>query len=161
VHREADDRKSRKSKAERDVCGMAGPARFERATLCLEGRCSIQLSYGPVRLFYQRNRNPSPNYATSSLRGEAKAYTSTWIVMSGKFSPKNPLPHCVRCSHANTSGRLCFHLSNARQSKTFCDIVLVIDAYRSVQLLTRKMRCIHAGRLSSRERRISETCILR
>ena len=25
---------------------MARPARFERATLCLEGRCSIQLSYG-------------------------------------------------------------------------------------------------------------------
>ncbi len=28
---------------------MVGPARFERATLCLEGRCSIQLSYGPVQ----------------------------------------------------------------------------------------------------------------
>ncbi len=28
---------------------MVGPARFERATLCLEGRCSIQLSYGPVK----------------------------------------------------------------------------------------------------------------
>jgi hypothetical protein len=25
---------------------LARPARFERATLCLEGRCSIQLSYG-------------------------------------------------------------------------------------------------------------------
>jgi hypothetical protein len=25
---------------------MARPARIERATLCLEGRCSIQLSYG-------------------------------------------------------------------------------------------------------------------
>jgi hypothetical protein len=36
---------------------MVGPARFERATLCLEGRCSIQLSYGPVRLFYQCRRN--------------------------------------------------------------------------------------------------------
>src|SRR5438309_4658512 len=36
---------------------MVGPARFERATLCLEGRCSIQLSYGPVGLFYQRTRN--------------------------------------------------------------------------------------------------------
>ena len=29
---------------------MAGPARFERATLCLEGRCSIRLSYGPLLL---------------------------------------------------------------------------------------------------------------
>src|SRR5258707_2970614 len=28
----------------------SGPARFERATLCLEGRCSIHLSYGPVLL---------------------------------------------------------------------------------------------------------------
>jgi hypothetical protein len=27
---------------------MARPARLERATLCLEGRCSIQLSYGRV-----------------------------------------------------------------------------------------------------------------
>ncbi len=25
---------------------MARPPRFERGTLCLEGRCSIQLSYG-------------------------------------------------------------------------------------------------------------------
>ena len=25
---------------------MARPARFERTTTCLEGRCSIQLSYG-------------------------------------------------------------------------------------------------------------------
>jgi hypothetical protein len=25
---------------------MARPARFERTTACLEGRCSIQLSYG-------------------------------------------------------------------------------------------------------------------
>ena len=28
------------------VDGVARPARVERATLCLEGRCSIQLSYG-------------------------------------------------------------------------------------------------------------------
>jgi hypothetical protein len=27
---------------------VVGPARFERATLCLEGRCSIHLSYGPI-----------------------------------------------------------------------------------------------------------------
>ena len=29
-----------------DIEKMARPARFELATLCLEGRCSIQLSYG-------------------------------------------------------------------------------------------------------------------
>ena len=28
---------------------MVGPARLERATLCLEGRCSIHLSYGPMK----------------------------------------------------------------------------------------------------------------
>ena len=27
---------------------MVTPARLERATLCLEGRCSIQLSYGAM-----------------------------------------------------------------------------------------------------------------
>ena len=30
----------------KDIEKMARPARFELATLCLEGRCSIQLSYG-------------------------------------------------------------------------------------------------------------------
>jgi hypothetical protein len=46
------------------LIGMVGPARFERATLCLEGRCSIQLSYGPMRSFYQRKRNRErQNYA--------------------------------------------------------------------------------------------------
>jgi hypothetical protein len=29
-----------------EAFGLATPARFELATLCLEGRCSIQLSYG-------------------------------------------------------------------------------------------------------------------
>ena len=28
---------------------MARPERFELPTLCLEGRCSIQLSYGRIR----------------------------------------------------------------------------------------------------------------
>ena len=30
---------------------MACPARFERATYALEGRCSIQLSYGQMDFF--------------------------------------------------------------------------------------------------------------
>ena len=58
---------------------------------------------------------------------------------------------------AKPSADYTFLCANARQSKSFCDIVLIIDAYRLFQLLTREMRCIHAGRLSSRERRISET----
>ena len=35
---------------------MARPARFERATLCLEGRCSIQLSYGRSNLNFSHNK---------------------------------------------------------------------------------------------------------
>jgi hypothetical protein len=31
---------------ETQASGMARPPRLERGTLCLEGRCSIQLSYG-------------------------------------------------------------------------------------------------------------------
>ena len=35
------------------------PARFERATLCLEGRCSIQLSYGRIYFYSIVNSNGS------------------------------------------------------------------------------------------------------
>jgi hypothetical protein len=31
---------------------MARPERFELPTLCFEGRCSIQLSYGRIHLLY-------------------------------------------------------------------------------------------------------------
>ena len=106
---------------------MAGPARFERATLCLEGRCSIQLSYGPVRLFYQRKRNPKPNYAMHSP-GEANRTHLQMVSTSGSF-PKISDRAC-KGLHANASREQCFHVPNARQSETFCDIVLVIDAYR-------------------------------
>jgi hypothetical protein len=40
------------------------PARFERATLCLEGRCSIQLSYG-------RNLSDKNYYARSDVCGKS------------------------------------------------------------------------------------------
>ena len=136
---------------------MVGPARFERATLCLEGRCSIQLSYGPVYLFYQRNRKPQTKLC-NIVAGEAHAYTFTWIVMSGKFSP---LTAHVRCCGAKYLSELRFHSSDARQSKTIYDIVLVIDAYCLFQVITPEMPCIHAGRFSSRERLISEPCISR
>src|SRR5215831_5710575 len=35
---------------------MVGPAGIEPATLCLEGRCSIQLSYGPLSHFNSASR---------------------------------------------------------------------------------------------------------
>ena len=36
------------SRSHRPVGCLACPARFERATYALEGRCSIQLSYGQM-----------------------------------------------------------------------------------------------------------------
>ena len=36
------------SRSHRPVEPLACPARFERATYALEGRCSIQLSYGQM-----------------------------------------------------------------------------------------------------------------
>jgi hypothetical protein len=77
---------------------MVGPARFERATLCLEGRCSIQLSYGPVSLFYQRKRNSKRQIIQFRRRGK------------------------LGCTRA------CFLWPNVRQSQTVYDIVFFIDA---------------------------------
>jgi hypothetical protein len=34
---------------------MVGPEGLEPPTLCFEGRCSIQLSYGPVEKFITRH----------------------------------------------------------------------------------------------------------
>ncbi|MEY3831429.1 MAG: hypothetical protein RJA82_376 [Pseudomonadota bacterium] len=39
------------SRSHRPVGCLACPARFERATYALEGRCSIQLSYGQMDFF--------------------------------------------------------------------------------------------------------------
>lgn len=54
MHVEVNTQKKKVNEGYITLAEMVGPARFERATLCLEGRCSIQLSYGPVPLFYQR-----------------------------------------------------------------------------------------------------------
>jgi hypothetical protein len=82
----------------------------------------------------------------NSVEGrEAEAYTSC----------------SVRYLDANPSSDNTLPCLNARQSKTFYDIVLVIDAYRLYQVMTPEMLCIHAGRFSSRERLISEPYISR
>jgi len=80
--------------------------------------------------------------------------------MSGKF-PEKPLTEMCRVLSCKYLSGLRFHTSDARQSKTIYDIVLVIDAYRLFQVMTPEMPCIHAGRFSSRERLISEPCISR
>jgi hypothetical protein len=61
-------------------------------------------------------------------RGKLIAHTSRWFLRSGSF-PKISDRAC-KGLHANASREQCFHVPNARQSETFCDIVLVIDAYR-------------------------------
>jgi len=47
--------------------------------------------------------------------------------------PQNPDRACKVFTCKYPQGGHAFIQSNARQSKTFCDIVLVIDAYRLVQ----------------------------
>jgi hypothetical protein len=52
---------------------LARPPRFERGTLCLEGRCSIQLSYGRfkhthVNGFYTGHKKSTRGRPTVSLR---------------------------------------------------------------------------------------------
>jgi hypothetical protein len=142
---------------------MAGPARFERATLCLEGRCSIHLSYGPVHLFYQRNRNTSLKLCNVGGGGSWGVHVfDRFAERLGVFSLEKPLLISVNDLFkivliVNTPLLTYFHLSNARQNQTFYDIVLVIDAYRLFQIMTP----VRAGRFSSRERRISETCFSR
>ncbi len=51
---------------------LAIPAGLEPATLCLEGRCSIQLSYGtspPSKTGQRVNTLPLPSLYTDSLPG--------------------------------------------------------------------------------------------
>ena len=55
--------------------------------------------------------------------------TSPWMSSEWHAGPKIFLPHVERIT-GKYLRLACFHVSNARQSKTFCDIVLVIDAYR-------------------------------
>src|SRR2546425_13247485 len=70
---------------------MARPARVERATHCLEGSCSIQLSYGrngqvfrtlppqgQARLAPFEDR-PTVRSIKSSIRGGARPRRKTWL----------------------------------------------------------------------------------
>ena len=70
---------------------MVGPARFERATLCLEGRCSIQLSYGPVHLFYQRGEKCQRQIITALPQGSSGITSLSELVslMIGEFTQRN------------------------------------------------------------------------
>src|SRR5262249_14163072 len=45
-----------------------GPARLERATPCLEGRCSIQLSYGPETRSAPSQCSTQPGWAAHHRR---------------------------------------------------------------------------------------------
>jgi hypothetical protein len=60
---------------------MARPGRFELPTLCLEGRCSIQLSYGRSTRFYHRLRCPRP----SSFVPTAETYMPEGVALPDVF----------------------------------------------------------------------------
>jgi hypothetical protein len=85
--------------------------------------------------FYQRREKCQRQIIAVPSR-EAEVYSFRIdLLRAAEFSQNNPLPifKVLTCKPLN---RLYFHLSNARQSKSFYDIVFVIDAYRLIQLMT-------------------------
>ena len=67
---------------------MARPPRLERGTLCLEGRCSIQLSYGRIKFYtvqmkrkIERGKREKPN----SLRQKSQYANLIRYVPSGTY----------------------------------------------------------------------------
>ena len=63
---------------------LAIPAGFEPATLCLEGRCSIQLSYG---IPYDALEAPYSIIAAKSLANHARARWIGRVPAAGKPPP--------------------------------------------------------------------------
>ena len=59
---------------------MARPARFERTTTCLEGRCSIQLSYG---------RTPVKFIKTSKAETQVCILDTELVALKRKISNQN------------------------------------------------------------------------
>jgi|SRR5450631_1524041 hypothetical protein len=69
---------------------VARPARFERTTACLEGRCSIQLSYGRNRI----NTAGSSSAKVKSIFGKPRRHIPSGIHYArwhakGKFIRKS------------------------------------------------------------------------
>lgn len=68
---------------------MVGPARFERATLCLEGRCSIQLSYGPVSFILAAPHRFGPGFQNRILRRAEGVQPGFQMVLSESPASKS------------------------------------------------------------------------
>src|SRR6266540_6213634 len=66
---------------------MVGAAGLEPATLCLEGRCSIQLSYAPARRFARPHRRSS---RTSLLPVTGSAGLYATLLRVGCATPFGP-----------------------------------------------------------------------
>ena len=76
---------------------MARPPRLERGTLCLEGRCSIQLSYGRTKLLFKDLR-----FAKNLILRRDTGYVKTAKKGDGQVWQKTPYANLIRYKPSKT-----------------------------------------------------------
>src|SRR5215470_5637859 len=76
---------------------LARPPRFERGTLCLEGRCSIQLSYGRTKLMVKNLR-----FAKNLILRSDTGYVKTAKKVDGQVWQKTPHANLIRYKPSRT-----------------------------------------------------------
>src|SRR6185369_9844685 len=76
---------------------MARPPRLERGTLCLEGRCSIQLSYGRTKLMFKNLR-----FAKNLILRADTVYVKTAKKVDGQMWQKTPYAILIRYEPSKT-----------------------------------------------------------
>ena len=73
---------------------MARPARLELATFCLEGRCSIQLSYGRVAVSDSKSGEVFQDTFLDQLRSYAVQRLANRAVNPGSMALGNKKTNC-------------------------------------------------------------------